>query len=130
MAKAARWIALVDDDPSVLKALERSLRARALQCKTFSSAHEFLGVLPNGLPSCLIVDLQMPGMSGLELLAHLKLRDIHIPTIIITAHGDMKVRQRCEAAGASAFFAKPIENALLFAAIDDVTNSSRRSSQP
>jgi FixJ family two-component response regulator len=118
MVKADHWIAIVDDDPSVLKALKRSLRVRALQSKTFGSAQEFLAALPDGLPKCLIVDLQMPGMSGLELLVHMTRRDINVPTIIMTAHDDMGVRQRCKAAGAIAFFAKPLANASLFMAVD------------
>ena len=108
----------MDDDPSVLRALRRSLRVHALQAKTYSSAEEFLAALPDGLPECLIVDLQMPGMTGLELLQHLKRKQIRIPTIIITAHGDNAVRERCESAGADAFLSKPLRNASLFAAID------------
>lgn len=118
MAEASHWIAIVDDDPSVLKALRRSLRVRSMQTKTYGSAQEFLTSLPDGLPECLILDLQMPDMTGLELLAHLKRRDIQIPTIIITAHGDTGARERCEAAGAIAFLSKPLGNASLFAALD------------
>ncbi|MGZ5148209.1 MAG: response regulator transcription factor [Burkholderiales bacterium] len=124
MAEASRWIAIVDDDPSVLKALTRLLRARAFHAKTFGSAQEFLAALPEGLPECLIVDLQMPGMSGLELLQHLTRKGIQIPTIIITAHDDFGVRQRCESAGAIAFLSKPLQDTSLFAAIDDASGSA------
>jgi FixJ family two-component response regulator len=85
MADALPWIAIVDDDPSVLKALARLLRSRAYEAKTFTSARDFLAALPDGLPECLIVDLQMPEMSGLELQRHLTRDDVQIPTIIITA---------------------------------------------
>jgi FixJ family two-component response regulator len=117
MAEGSPWIAIVDDDPSVLKALSRLLRARALRARTYRSAQEFLVSLPDGTPQCLIADLQMPGMSGLELLQHLSREDIEIPTIIITAHGDGGVRERCEAAGATAFLVKPLQDTALFAAL-------------
>jgi FixJ family two-component response regulator len=118
MAEASPWIAIVDDDPSVLKALNRLLRTRAFDARTYESAQEFLAALPYGPPECLIVDLQMPEMSGLELLQHLRSRDIQVPTIVITAHGDIGVRERCESAGAVAFLLKPLQDTALFAAID------------
>jgi len=126
MAETASWIAVVDDDPSVLKALTRLLRTRALRAKTFGSAQEFLAALPSGRPpECLIVDLQMPEMSGLELLKHLTRGDIQIPTIIITAHGDNGIRERCESAGAVAFLTKPLQDTSLFAAIDEASRGAR-----
>src|SRR5262249_31572271 len=107
MTKAFGWIAIVDDDPSVLKALRRLLRVRRIQAKTYTPAEGFLAALPDGLPECLIADLQLPGMTGLELLQHLKRGGVELPTIIITARGDVPTRERCEAAGAVAFFSKP-----------------------
>jgi FixJ family two-component response regulator len=121
MPESSRWIAIVDDDPSVLKALARLLRTRALHAKTFGSAQDFLEALPDGLPECLIVDLQMPEMSGLELQQHLARRDVQIPTIVITAHADVGARERCESAGAVAFLSKPLQDASLFSAINAAT---------
>ena len=118
MAEASHWIAIVDDDPSVLKALTRLLRTRAIHAKPYASAQEFLAALPDGLPECLILDLQMPGMSGLELQQHLARKGIRIPTIIITAHGDTGLRIRGQSAGAIAFLLKPLQDAALFAAIE------------
>jgi FixJ family two-component response regulator len=118
MAEAPSWIAVVDDDPSVLKALRRLLRAHDLDARTYGSGQEFLAALPDGLPGCLIVDLQMPGMSGVELHQQLMRKGIRIPTILITAHGDAGVRERCAAAGAMAFLLKPLQDTSLFAAID------------
>jgi FixJ family two-component response regulator len=118
MPEASRWIAIVDDDPSVLKALRRTLRVRALKSMAFGSAQEFLKTLPDGLPECLIVDLQMPGMTGLELHHHLTSRGIRIPTIMITAHSDNRVRERPESSGLVAILLKPLQNASLFNAID------------
>jgi len=125
MAEASPWIAVVDDDPSVLNALKRTLRIRGFQTKTYASAQDFLAALPGGLPECLILDLHMPLMSGLELLQHLAHRDIQIPTIIITSHGDISVRERSESADVVAVLLKPLENALLFAAIDDASRAAR-----
>ncbi len=129
MVEASRWIAIVDDDPSVLKALTRLLRTRAFHAKAYGSGQEFLAALPDGLPECLIVDLQMPGMTGLELHQHLARKGIQIPTIIIAAHGDTGVRERCESAGAIAFLSKPVQDTSLFTAIDDASRIARNRGQ-
>jgi FixJ family two-component response regulator len=126
MVEASRWIAIVDDDPAVLKALTRLLRTRAFQTKAYGSGQEFLAALPDGLPECLILDLQMPEMTGLELQQHLARRGIQIPTIVITALGDIGVRERCVSAGAVAFLSKPVQSTSLFAAIDDASAISRK----
>jgi FixJ family two-component response regulator len=125
MAESSSWIAVVDDDLSVLKALSRSLRLRGMQTKTYESAQEFIASLPDGLPECLVVDLQMPEMTGLELHQYLKRSGIQIPTIIITAHGEARVRERSESAGIFAILSKPLRNATLFAAIDDANRSKK-----
>jgi len=125
MAQISSWIAIVDDDPSVLKALARLLSARAFQIRTYTSAREFLSALPDGLPECLIVDLQMPDMTGLELQRHLTRNRIRIPTIVITAHNEAGARERCESAGAAAFLAKPLQDTSLLAAIDDARRSAK-----
>jgi FixJ family two-component response regulator len=118
-------IAIVDDDPSVLKALARLLGARALNARTYVSAQEFLASLPDNMPDCLIVDLQMPEMTGLELQHHLVRRGIRIPTIVITAHNEAGERDRCKSAGAVAFLAKPLQDTVLLAAIEQARASSR-----
>jgi FixJ family two-component response regulator len=117
MAETSPWIAIVDDDPSVLKALARLLRTHACRPKTYESAQAFLEALPGGLPECLVVDWHMPEMDGLELLEHLRCRGIQVPTIIISAHGDSRARQRCISAGALAFLPKPLQDTELLAAI-------------
>jgi FixJ family two-component response regulator len=125
MAEAPPWIAIVDDDPAVLKALTRLLRVRALHVRTYRSAKDFLATLPGGLPTCLIVDLQMPEMNGLELLQHLTQLGLEIPTIVITAHGDTAARERCQSAGALAFLLKPLQDASLLAAIYEASRIGR-----
>lgn len=125
MVQALPQIAIVDDDPSVLKALARLLRARAFAPKTYTSAREFLGSLHEGLPDCLIVDFQMPEMTGLELQRHLTRSGLQIPTIVITAHDEAGARERCESAGAAAFLSKPLQDISLLAAIQKATGRAR-----
>jgi FixJ family two-component response regulator len=127
MAEISPWIAIVDDDPAVLKALSRLLRSRGFRVEKFESGQEFLAALPHGLPECLIVDLQMPGMSGLELHKHLVRNGIPIPTIMITAHGEAASRGRHEEASLAAFLLKPLQESTLFAAIDKAIGTSRGS---
>lgn len=125
MAQASPWIAIVDDDPSVLKGLARLLRAHAFEVRTYTSAREFLSALHDGLPECLIVDLQMPEMTGLELQRHLTRTGVQIPTIVISAHNEAGARERCESAGAAAFLSKPLQDTSLLAAIDDARGSAK-----
>jgi FixJ family two-component response regulator len=118
-------IAIVDDDKSVLKALQRLLHVHGFRCNTFGSAQQFLTSFPDGMPECLILDLQMPGMSGLELHDHLRRTDIHIPTIIITANNENRIRERPESRGLVAVLLKPLESAALFNAIDAAITGER-----
>lgn len=118
MEDCSAVIAVVDDDPSVLRALARLLRTRSYAPRTFSSAAQFLDSLSEGLPHCLIADLQMPEMTGLDLQQALASKGIQIPTIIITAHDHAEMRELCESAGAIAYLAKPVHDASLFAAIE------------
>ena len=115
----------MDDDPSVLKALSRLLRTHAYHAKSYESAHKFLAALRGPLPECLVVDWQMPEMNGVELLEHMTRQGIEVPTIMISAHGDPSARQRCLAAGALAFFAKPLQDTDLLAAIHEAEKIAR-----
>lgn len=118
MPKTIRTVAIVDDDASVLKALKRLLSTRSLTAEIYDSGAQFLASLAEQIPDCLILDLQMPNMSGLELQQKLVSRGIRIPTIFVTAHSDAATRGRCEATGAVAFLAKPVPHDALFAAIE------------
>lgn len=111
-------IAIVDDDQAVLKTLARLLDLHGFNVRTFTSAHEFLDSLSSGLPKYLIVDFQMPEMTGLELQQHLLARKIHIPTIVITGRGDRVVQEKCVSAGAVAFLLKPLQVQTLLDAIE------------
>ena len=110
-------VAVVDDDASVRKALMRLLRASSYTVEVFESASEFLASLNQRVPDCLIVDLQMPSMDGLELRISLNRARMAIPTIIISAHDEPGSRERCSAAGAAAYLLKPIQKRELIAAI-------------
>jgi FixJ family two-component response regulator len=118
MPKTSPSIAIVDDDPSVLKALARLLSARSFILRTYLSGRQFLASLDEALPDCLIVDLQMPEMTGLELQQDLIRRGIRIPTIIITAHDEAGMRERCKSLGAIAYLSKPVQDVSLLASID------------
>ena len=115
MAEASPSIAIVDDDPAVLKALSRLLRSHAFRARTYGSGQEFLAALPAGLPDCLIVDLQMPEMNGLELQQHLVSNGITIPTILISAHDDVALNEHKP--GFVAGLRKPLQEQALFEAI-------------
>src|ERR1700722_14096179 len=122
MVEASRLIAVVDDDPAVLKALSRLLRSHAFHARTYGSGQDFLAALPDGLPECLIVDLQMPEMNGLELQQHLLRNGMKIPTILITAHADVALRDNgCLVAS----LRKPLQEQALFAAIDRAIGGPR-----
>ena len=108
-----KMIAIVDDDDSMRGALHGLLKAVGLPSIAFASAEEFLSSGLQHQTACLIADIRMPGMSGLELQA--KLNDDHcsIPTIFITAHGGTKMRMEALRAGAAEFLTKPFDNAVL-----------------
>ena len=118
MAETSPWIAIVDDDPAVLRALSRLLRSRAFRVSTYGSGREFLEALPNGLPECLIVDLQMPDMNGLELQQHLISDGVAVRTILITAHGDAAILSRPAGDTFIARLPKPLNDETLFSAIN------------
>jgi FixJ family two-component response regulator len=124
MNAPTQYIAIVDDDASVRKALARLLGASEIGSRTYASAREFLESLANEIPECLIVDLQMPEMTGLELQGRLSRAGVKIPTVVITAHDELGCRERCRAAGAAAYLLKPLDEAKLIAAINTATGRS------
>jgi FixJ family two-component response regulator len=108
-----KLIAIVDDDEAVRSALQGLMKAVGLRARSFASAEEFLGSHLYQQTACLIADIRMPGMSGLELQAKLNSENCRIPTIFITAHGDEKMRMRALRAGAVEFLAKPFDDQAL-----------------
>jgi len=106
-------VAIVDDDESVRRALQGLLKAAGLQAKAFASAEEFLDSGQQHNTACLVTDIRMPGMSGLDLQARLNSQNCRIPTIFITAHGDANMRMQALRAGAVEFLAKPFSDDVL-----------------
>ena len=110
-------IAIVDDDDLMRGALEGLLKAVGLPSQAFASAEEFLKSGQQRQAGCLITDIRMPGISGLELQAKLNAENCRIPIIFITAHGDEKMRMQALRAGAVEFMAKPFNDEALLESI-------------
>jgi FixJ family two-component response regulator len=121
--QSSRLIAIVDDDKSVQSALQDLIESEGLSTLCFGSAEEFLDSGAQHTAGCLIADIRMPGMSGIELQAKLKADRCRIPIIFITAHGDAKMRIQAMRDGAVEFLTKPFDNAVLLetvhAAVED-----------
>lgn len=106
-------IAIVDDDEAVRVALEGLLKSAGLTARAFESAETFIESGQQSQVACLIADIRMPGMSGLELQAKLNAEHCRIPIIFITAHGDTQMRMQALRAGAVEFLAKPFNDEAL-----------------
>jgi FixJ family two-component response regulator len=113
MQPNARSIAIVDDDEDVRKAVHGVLRSAGLLPRSFASAEAFLGSGQRSETACLIADIQMPGMNGLDLQARLAEDGSRIPIIFITAYGDTRTRTRAMNAGALDFLEKPFDDNIL-----------------
>ena len=120
---SSRLIAIVDDDQSVQSALQDLIESEGLSTLCFDSAEQFLDSGAQNKAGCLIADVRMPGISGIELQAKLKADRCRIPIIFITAHGDAKMRIQAMRDGAVEFLTKPFDNAVLLetvhAAVED-----------
>jgi FixJ family two-component response regulator len=108
-----KLIAIVDDDDLMRSAVHGLLKSVGLPAQAFASAEEFLQSGQQHQTACLIADIRMPGMSGLELQAKLNADRCRIPTIFITAHGDTKMRVQALRAGAVEFLSKPFDDEVL-----------------
>ena len=110
-------VAIVDDDDLMRSALQGMLKSVGLPSQAFASAEEFLMSGQQHHTACLIADIRMPGMSGLDLQAKLNAEHCRIPTIFITAHGDTKMRMQALRAGAVEFLAKPFDDEALLGSV-------------
>lgn len=108
---------VVDDDPAVRNALKWLVEGEGLLVQAHASAEDFLGALVPEQPGCALVDLRMPGMSGLELQQALARRGVGLPLVFISAHGDVPVAVTAMRRGAVDFVEKPFDNAALIAAV-------------
>jgi|SRR6185437_10464141 FixJ family two-component response regulator len=113
----AKLVAIIDDDDLMRSALQGLLKSVGLPAQTFASSEEFLQSGRQRETACLIADIRMPGMSGLELQAKLNADHCKIPTIFITAHGDEKMRMQALRAGAVEFMAKPFDDEALLESV-------------
>jgi len=113
----AKVVSIVDDDDLMRSALQGLLKAVGLPARAFASAEEFLESGQQHETACLIADIRMSGMSGLELQAKLNAERLWIPTIFITAHGDERMRMQALRSGAVEFLAKPFDDEVLLESV-------------
>jgi len=124
------FVFVVDDDTSIRESLKNLIRSAGLSVQTFASAQEFLiSQRPKG-PSCLVLDVQLPGLSGLDLQQELTKADVQIPIIFITGHGDIPMSVRAMKAGALEFLTKPVNDEDLLEAIQQAIARDHRARQP
>jgi FixJ family two-component response regulator len=123
---SAAVISIVDDDDSVRVAMSSLIRSLGYLAYEFASAEAFLASPRLQETSCLIVDVQMPGMSGLDLQDALLVRQPRLPVIVITAFPADRVRKRAEAAGAAGFFSKPVDSQSMIDCLDAALMRGKR----
>ena len=111
-------IAVVDDDASVRKAVVRLLRVAGFKSAGFASGHELLEAWRAEPPDCLLLDLQLPDLSGIETQRRLQHAGASVPTIIMTASDDRRMQDECLGAGVSACLSKPLDQAVLFSELE------------
>jgi FixJ family two-component response regulator len=110
-------VAVVDDDASLRRSVRNLLTSVGFRVEAFASAEEFLESPQRANTGCLVLDLRMSGMNGLELLKHLEATGSRIPVVILTAHGDEEARRRALQAGAVAFLSQPFHGDALLDAV-------------
>jgi len=118
-------ISIIDDDASVRAATNNLLSSHGYSVHTFESAEDFLQSALQGVSSCVVTDVQMPGISGLDLLTRLRTRGNNVPLIFITAFPDEGVRARALKAGAICFLSKPFPGSVLINSIEMALNQPR-----
>ena len=119
MTESVSQVYVVDDDLSVREAVGRLIRSAGLSVKTFATAQEVLAILGKEVPSCLLLDIKLPGLDGFELQDQLAQKDIRVPIIFLSGHGDIPMSVRAIKAGAVNFLTKPFDGEYLLEAIRD-----------
>jgi len=122
-------IAIVDDDASVQRGLQRLIRSAGWKVETFASAQEFLARPRTELPNCVLLDLQLPGLSGLDLQKRMAEVGLEIPIVFLTGHGNIPVSVQAMKAGAVQFLTKPVDEQELLQAIEEAVERDRRTRQ-
>jgi len=118
-------IAIVDDDPSVREGLSSLIRSAGLKVETFTSAQEFLARPDTDAASCLVLDLQLPGLSGLDLQKRMAEVGLEIPIVFLTGHGNIPASVQAMKAGAVEFLTKPFDDEELLRAIQEAIDRDR-----
>jgi FixJ family two-component response regulator len=117
MNQARSTIYLIDDDASVRRALMRVMTQAGLPCEAFDSAEAFLASVNEGDTGCIVADMTMPGMSGLDLKTLLDSSPHHLPIVLLTAHDTDEMRAAARNAGAAGYFRKPVDTQALLDAV-------------
>jgi FixJ family two-component response regulator len=125
MSDPKEIVFVVDDDPSVLKGLRRLLAAAGLEVAGFESPQQFLERFDPGAPGCLVLDLAMPGLNGMELQQELAARGSTLPIVFLTGHGDVPTSVQAMKRGAADFLTKPVDDKDLLAAIRNAFEKGR-----
>jgi len=112
-------VAILDDDQSVRTAIGRLLKTSHMEVDSFATSIELFNAIERKRPSCIVLDLQMPGMNGIDVMRFLTECGVYIPTIVITAHDETATRNKCLGAGAAAYLRKPLDADELLKAIED-----------
>ena len=125
MREPAPTVYVVDDDPDLSKAIERLLQSVGLNVATFSSPHQFLEGYDRNAPGCLVLDLALPGLSGLELQRVLEQQDSLLPIVFLTGRGDIATSVQAMKHGAADFLTKPVDDTELIASIREALARDR-----
>ena len=125
MKKADQVVFVIDDDPSMRTAIKELIEAVGISCQTFGSGQELLEAQLPDVPGCMVLDVRLPGLSGLNLQRELAERGIQIPIIFITGHGDIPMSVQAMKAGAVEFLTKPFRDQDLLDAIEQATERDR-----
>ena len=127
MAQTPPMIAIVEDNVSIQRALARLLSTAGWQARTFASAEAFLHTYLPVVPDCLLLDLWLPGMTGVDLVEHLAAQGSLLPAILMTARDEPQMHRRALQAGVVAYFLKPLEAPALLHAVQDALDRRDRS---
>ena len=125
MKEADPIVFVVDDDPLILDGLRSLIKSVGLHVETFGSSREFMQRRPSDAPGCLVLDVRLPGLSGLDLQRELNESNIHIPIIFMTGHGDIPMSVRAMKNGAQEFLTKPVRGQDLLDAVQQAIARDR-----
>ena len=126
MTESPATVCIIDDDASVRRSLQRLLAANGFCVEPFADAQSYLAHEPDGRCGCIVLDVRMPGIDGLELQTRLEESGQRVPIVFLTGHGDIPMSVQAVKAGATDFLAKPVDEAVLLAAVTDAVTLHRQ----